>query len=277
MDDDESWDDDDSDVEDACIMAAVAVAMRMHEDIMRPHASNIASEEDEFTDEEEAKAARMEKEAKDEAFMSEHKAFFHKQWNHLLEYPVRFQEVFRLNRRAFRMVSKWVEEGIARRRGRGRPPSLSPQEHLLLLLYHLGQGTGTLAFDTTHTPPLTEQMVCGCGAGTTFRAMAFVFPFARSTIADAVSRTVRILVEDKWNTLVRWPSHEECEEISAGFRSRSPIRGAVLLVDCTHVPVRPPGARKHEYLNRKGWFSINVQFMVRPLHDVCASSSPSCQ
>ena len=92
--------------------------------------------------------------------------------------------------------------------------------------------------------------------------MAFVFPFAKSAIAEAVGLTLRILVEDKWCDVVQWPSHEEADEISAGFRATAPIPGAMLLLDCTHFPVRPKRAEMHGYLNKKGWHSINVQFMV---------------
>lgn len=142
----EELDLDDSDVEDLLVVyAAATVCEFVANRLSRPHrANNVASSSDDEpygSDEELNAIARQLKDARDVQYLKRHRLFFQRQWHHVLEHPRQFQEVFRLNRRSFRMVSEWIRDGIKKRRARGgRPPTLSPEEHLLLFLYHLGQG-----------------------------------------------------------------------------------------------------------------------------------------
>lgn len=142
----EELDLDDSELEDLVIVHALATACEyVQQRLSRPrHAKTIASSSDDepysSDDELNAMAVRL-KHARDAQFLKRHRENFQHQWQHVLEHPVQFQEVFRLNRRSFRKVSEWIRQGIERRFADGeRPPSLSPDEHLLLFLYHLGQG-----------------------------------------------------------------------------------------------------------------------------------------
>ena len=40
------------------------------------------------------------------------------------------------------------------------------------------------------------------------------------------------------------------------------VPNVVGAIDCTHVPVKPPKENREQYINRDGYFSLNVQCVV---------------
>ncbi|XP_050339989.1 putative nuclease HARBI1 [Bactrocera neohumeralis] len=63
---------------------------------------------------------------------------------------------------------------------------------------------------------------------------------------------------------VRFPnSVEEYNRIKTGFYSKFGIKGVIGAIDCTHVGIIAPALSNtvvpHDYMNRKGYYSINVE------------------
>ena len=64
-----------------------------------------------------------------------------------------------------------------------------------------------------------------------------------------------------------FPVHEkEVNNINQDFYAIQQFPGVVGAIDCTHIPISNPGGPDaNNYINRKGWMSVNV-------HSVCSAS-----
>ena len=59
---------------------------------------------------------------------------------------------------------------------------------------------------------------------------------------------------------IKWPfTHDECAKIKNEFYTRGGFPGVVGYVDGTHVRLQPPTQNENNYVNRKRFYSINVQ------------------
>jgi len=64
----------------------------------------------------------------------------------------------------------------------------------------------------------------------------------------------------KGNIWLKFPeSIEEMESAKAGWRSKYNFPCAIGALDCTQIPIKKPPSHGDEYINRKGFPSLNVQ------------------
>ena len=83
-----------------------------------------------------------------------------------------------------------------------------------------------------------------------------------------ISRLVRHvsqLLAVKGKDVIRFPSSpQRLNEIKAGFKQIANFPNVIGLIDCTHIPVRVPSTAgsRNAFYNRKGYYSLNVQFVV---------------
>lgn len=80
---------------------------------------------------------------------------------------------------------------------------------------------------------------------------------------STVSKTVAEVIEKIWqkaNLWIKFPSsNEEIREAQRLWQQIHTFPAAVGVLDCTHVHIRKPSQFGDEYINRKGFASINVQ------------------
>ena len=64
----------------------------------------------------------------------------------------------------------------------------------------------------------------------------------------------------KTGRFIKWPlTHDECAKIKNKFYIHRGFPGIVGCVDRTHVRLQAPTQNENNYVNRKGFHSINVQ------------------
>ena len=79
---------------------------------------------------------------------------------------------------------------------------------------------------------------------------------------SSVSRVVKdvsLALAQKQNEFISWPSPAELQEIKRGFYDKGGFPGIIGCVDGTHVRIQAPIANENDFVNRKGFHSINVQ------------------
>ena len=81
----------------------------------------------------------------------------------------------------------------------------------------------------------------------------------KCTVSRIVSRVSTALAR-KENQFIRWPSTaSERQEIKQGFLEKGGFPGVIGCIDGTHVRIQGPSAHESDFVNRKGFHSINVQ------------------
>lgn len=61
---------------------------------------------------------------------------------------------------------------------------------------------------------------------------------------------------------IRFPQTQEAKRrIKAEFMEKTNFPGTIGAIDCTHIAIIAPSQEEHNYLNRKGYHSKNVQIV----------------
>ncbi|KAK5648018.1 hypothetical protein RI129_002910 [Pyrocoelia pectoralis] len=80
-----------------------------------------------------------------------------------------------------------------------------------------------------------------------------------ATIIHEVTHIIITYVAPNW---IKFPSTiEELNATKAIFMQRTGFPGVIGAIDCTHVAIIAPSVEEHNYLNRKGFHSKNVQII----------------
>ena len=81
----------------------------------------------------------------------------------------------------------------------------------------------------------------------------------KSTVSHAIIDASQALVA-KQSCFIKWPlTHDECAKIKKKIYIHGGFPGIVGCVDRTHVRLQAPTQNENNYVNRKGFHSINVQ------------------
>ena len=81
----------------------------------------------------------------------------------------------------------------------------------------------------------------------------------KCTVSRIISRVSTALAR-KQHEFIRWPSTaNERQEIKQGFFEKGGFPGVIGCIDGTHVRIQGPSAHENDFVNRKGFHSINVQ------------------
>jgi hypothetical protein len=78
---------------------------------------------------------------------------------------------------------------------------------------------------------------------------------------------------------IKRPLASEMPLLSAKFSAISDLRGSILAIDGTHIPIDAPADCPERYVNRKGWHSVVMQLVVDPdyvIRDVFGGYPGSC-
>ena len=81
----------------------------------------------------------------------------------------------------------------------------------------------------------------------------------KSTVSHAIIDASQALVA-KQSCFIKWPlTHDECAKIKKKIYIHGGFPGIVGCVDRTHVRLQALTQNENNYVNRKGFHSINVQ------------------
>ena len=90
------------------------------------------------------------------------------------------------------------------------------------------------------------------------RSVADRFNVGRATALRAVRRVAKALFQLA-PTFIQWPSGERAREVIHGFEVASGFPGIIGAVDGTHIQIDAPQENPADYVNRKGFHSIQLQ------------------
>ncbi|XP_054746614.1 putative nuclease HARBI1 [Anastrepha obliqua] len=87
---------------------------------------------------------------------------------------------------------------------------------------------------------------------------------SQPSVSRCIEQICKMVVEHK-HFEISFPNEaEHYNSIKRGFHNKFGIKGVIGAIDCTHIAILSPqsliaGVVPHEYMNRKGYYSINVE------------------
>ena len=116
-----------------------------------------------------------------------------------------------------------------------------------------------------HSLSATEQvlvMLCFLASGSFLEVLGDTFlsyMYDKSTVSRVVSR-VTLALASKVNDFVKFPTTgNERDEIKHGLFHVGGFPSAIGCIDGTHVRIKAPSQNEPDFVNRKGFHSVNVQ------------------
>ena len=92
------------------------------------------------------------------------------------------------------------------------------------------------------------------------RKTANAFGLSRSTVSNVARKVCHAICEHMGPLLIRLPKTEqEVKEKTKKFFEVWQFPQCLGAVDGTHIDIEQPSDNASDYINRKGWFSLNVQ------------------
>lgn len=88
------------------------------------------------------------------------------------------------------------------------------------------------------------------------------FPVSQQMMSNIINEVTPLIVNELGNRWVQFPTQRnDINRIKAKFMEHTRFPGVLGAIDCTHVPILAPKNQEHNYLNRKGYHSKNVQIV----------------
>lgn len=117
--------------------------------------------------------------------------------------------------------------------------AIEPTQRILMTLYFYAVGSYQRSVGQSHSFPACQQFVSKC-------------------VRQVTNPIVSSLAE-QW---VVFPTERQhITQIKGRFMEKTRFPGVLGAIDCTHVSIVAPTGEEHNYLNRKGYHSKNVQLV----------------
>ena len=169
--------------------------------------------------------------------------------------PDEFKTFFRLSRTTvesfLQLISRTCQEnnikGITDRIGEGGCPQRPLQDRLLILLFYMS------TLDK-------------------YQSIAHRFGLGESRAHNVVHTLVKFISQHLVDTLITWPSNDEKQEMKDMFYGLKGFPGVIGMIDGTHIKIDKPAERGFDYFNRKDYYSLVLQAVVREdlrFTDIC--------
>ena len=94
--------------------------------------------------------------------------------------------------------------------------------------------------------------------GSFFQVIGDTVGLPKSSVSRVVS-DVSLALAKKQREFISWPSPLEIQEVKRGFYDKGGFPGVIGCLDATHERIQAPSANESDFVNRKGFHSINVQ------------------
>ena len=83
---------------------------------------------------------------------------------------------------------------------------------------------------------------------------------SQSTVSRVVKRVSNIIVSLK-SKLIKFPTPQERAQIKQGFQQIQGFPHVIGCIDGTHIPIKKPRQNAANFMNRKGYYSVNTQIV----------------
>ncbi|XP_066934420.1 putative nuclease HARBI1 [Clytia hemisphaerica] len=97
-----------------------------------------------------------------------------------------------------------------------------------------------------------------CATQDDFMRVGDRFCVASSTAIDCVDRVSKAIINVIYPEYVKWPTFRRAKRIMSSFSKRG-LPKIVGAIDGTHIRISPPSEKPEQYVNRKGFHSLNFQ------------------
>lgn len=88
------------------------------------------------------------------------------------------------------------------------------------------------------------------------------FGISKSTVQKCVYKFCNAIIKLCLKKEIDMPSGERAIDIINSFQDQTDLPLILGILDATHIPVTVPSTKHAEYINSKGWTSINLQALV---------------
>ncbi|KAJ8930648.1 hypothetical protein NQ314_016563 [Rhamnusium bicolor] len=148
----------------------------------------------------------------------------------------RFIDLFRLNKDLMRNLINALRPHLQER---SRITGVLPEQRIFAALLFYATGSYQRLLGQGYLVSMSQQLVSKC--------------------VREVTEAIYFHLDNEW---INFPaSEEEKMRIKISFMEKTRFPGTIAAIDCTHVAILKPRLEEHNYLNRKGYHSKNVQII----------------
>lgn len=147
-----------------------------------------------------------------------------------------FLEHFRVSTNVIEPLTTSFEASEYYKYHSGQNGKISAQDQLLIYLWYIGHQTAS------------------------FRDVADRFDISKSSLERIIVR-ITYFLSNKSNSIIKWPNNEEKVDIERHFRKGFP--NVVGVIDGCHIKIDKPSLDPDSYINRKGYYSVQVSTIVQ--------------
>lgn len=88
------------------------------------------------------------------------------------------------------------------------------------------------------------------------------FPTSQQTVSKCIRQVTPLIVTALSEDWIKFPNERRViNKIKQKFMEKAAFPGVIGAIDCTHIAIIAPSIQEHNYLNRKGFHSKNVQIV----------------
>lgn len=96
-----------------------------------------------------------------------------------------------------------------------------------------------------------------------YAAIADRFGVSESTASYAIRNLISFIHDYLLSIIISWPTPQEQQEMKDMYMDLKNFPGVVGMIDGTHISIKKPSIRGIDYYNRKDYYSIVLQAVVR--------------
>lgn len=96
------------------------------------------------------------------------------------------------------------------------------------------------------------------------RSVADRFDVCRATAYRVYRRVCKAIVRHLMAEFIKFPTGQKAQAAMDAFEGKKGFPGVIGAVDGTHIPIKAPKHNHEHYINRKGFFSVQLQVICDP-------------
>ena len=108
--------------------------------------------------------------------------------------------------------------------------------------------------------PLVQVLVAlrFFASGSFLEVIGDTFGLPKSTVSRCITAVSQALVR-RQHMFIVWPDEDRKTIIKQAFFAKNGFPGVIGCIDCAHIRIQAPRINENDFVNRKGYHSLNVQ------------------
>lgn len=159
---------------------------------------------------------------------------------------IEFKNLYRLDKQLVRHIFHELSPHMSHST---HPNAVSPMLRILAALFFFANGSYQRVIGHSH-----------------------ILSMGQTTVSKCITEVSALILEHLADTWISFPnSQEEKLHLKSQFMQKFNFPGVIGAVDCTHVAIVAPRDEEHNFVNRKGYHSKNVQIVSRVSKEKCVT------